>query len=508
MKRQILTLSLLTGISFFGMAQPTLEWEKSFGGASTDGANSIKHTSDGGSIVAGQSASSSDDVTNPHGQLDYWVAKLSSDGTLEWQKTYGGTGEDIATSIVPTSDGGYIMTGYSNSADGDVTNLNGNTDIWVVKITSNGTISWQKTLGGTGTEYSGNIIETSGGGYMIAGRSNSLDGDVTGGHGAMDAWLVKLTSTGSIDWQKTYGGSGEEGAIFIKETSDAGFFFTGYTTSTDGDLTSNQGGYDYWGVKVSSTGVLDWQKNLGGTSEDIAYTMDETANGDFILSGSSLSSNGDITNAKGNYDFWVAKLSASGVLLNEGSFGGDNDDDARAIKATSDGGFLIAGRTSTFENGDVTGQNGSQDFWLAKIKADFTLDWQVCMGGTSADYANAISILNDGTEILLAGASNSANGDVTTNYGASDYWVVKLSDPSVGVNELSNVISFYPNPTTNNLTIESLSKIESIAIFDIKGALVQTETSNHFSVKDLQQGVYIIHVKTINGVFTKRLIKE
>ena len=507
MKRKILTLSLLTGISFFGMAQPTLTWEKSFGGSSDDAANSIKHTSDGGSIVAGQSASGTDDVTNPHGQLDYWVTKLSSDGTLEWQKTYGGSGEDYATSIIPTSDGGYIITGYTNSSDGDVTNLNGNTDIWVVKITSNGTISWQKTLGGTGTEYSGNIIETSGGGFMIAGRSNSADGDVTGGHGLMDAWLVKLTSAGTIDWQKTYGGTGEEGATFIKETSDGGYFFSGYTNSSDGDVTSNQGGYDYWGVKVTSTGSLSWQKNLGGTGEDIAYVMDETSTGEFILSGSASSSNGDVTNAKGSYDFWVVKLSSTGVLLNEASFGGDNADEARAIKTTSDGGFLIAGRTSTFENGDVSGQNGSQDFWMAKINASFTLVWQICLGGSNGDYANAISILNDGSEILLAGASNSVNGDVTLNLGANDYWIVKLSDPTAKLNELNSAVSIYPNPTSEYVNIEVNSEIQFVTIYDLNGAIVQTESKNHFAIKNLESGIYIISIETENEVITTRLIK-
>ncbi len=229
--------------------------------------------------------------------------------TIEWQKSLGGTGAEYAWSIQQTTDGGYIVAGFSFSNDGDVTGNHGWADYWVVKLTSTGAITWQKCLGGTGGEQASSIQQTADGGYIVAGFSYSTNGDVAGNNGVSDYWVVKLDSGGVIDWQKCLGGTGGEQASSIRQTADGGYVVAGFSSSTNGDVTGNNGGGDYWVVKLDSTGVIDWQKCLGGTASDAASSIQQTIDGGYIVAGQSYSNDGDVTGNHGNEDFWVVKLS-------------------------------------------------------------------------------------------------------------------------------------------------------------------------------------------------------
>ena len=232
------------------VALPVISWQKSLGGSGYDRATSIQQTSDGGYIVAGNSSSIDEDVTGNHGNSDYWIVKLNSVGSIVWQKSLGGSGNDSATSIQQTSDGFYIVAGSSSSINGDVTGNHGGVDYWIVKLDSLGSILWQKSLGGSGNDYAQSIQQTSDGGYIVAGYSTSINGDVTGNHGNSDYWIVKLNHVGSIVWQKSLGGSGFDYAWSIQQTSDGGHIVAGYSTSINGDVTGNHGDYDSWIVKL------------------------------------------------------------------------------------------------------------------------------------------------------------------------------------------------------------------------------------------------------------------
>ena len=175
----------------------------------------------------------------------------SSSPAIAWQKCFGGSKDDEAKSIQQTSDGGFIVAGKTWSNDGDVTGNHGREDFWAVKLSATGAIQWQKCLGGSGWDVATSIQQTSDGGFIVAGRTNSNDGDVTGNHGNDDFWVAKLSSTGAIQWQKSLGGSGEDKAYSIQQTSDGGFIVAGYTASNDGDVTGNHGYDDFWVVKLS-----------------------------------------------------------------------------------------------------------------------------------------------------------------------------------------------------------------------------------------------------------------
>ena len=181
-------------------AQPAIQWQKCLGGTDYDWASSVQQTADGGYIVAGTANSNNGDVTGNHGGRESWVVKLDSNANIQWQKCLGGTNWDGASSVQQTSDGGFIVEGYANSNDGDVTGNHGSIECWVVKLDGSGNIQWQKCLGGTGYDDAFSVKQTADGGYIVAGETNSNDGDITGNHGGGDNWIVKLDSSANIQW--------------------------------------------------------------------------------------------------------------------------------------------------------------------------------------------------------------------------------------------------------------------------------------------------------------------
>lgn len=409
--------------------EPPIKWAKCYGGKNNDESRSIRNTADGGFIGAGYSFSDDADVSGNHGGGDFWVVKLSGYGNIEWQKCYGGSGWDEATSIQVTKDGGYIIAGFSESKDGDVTGNHGSGDFWVVKLNAAGNIEWQECLGGSGWDEATSIQVTKDGGYIVAGFTESEDGDVTFNHGGGDFWIVKLSEIGNIEWQKCLGGSGWDKANSIQQTNDGGYIVTGETNSNNGDVKGNHGSYDAWLVKLSKTGVIVWQKCYGGSDYDGALAVGQTTDGGYIMACGSSSNNGDVNGNHGNSDFWILRLTSTGYFLWEKTFGGSKDDYANSIIETSDGNYLVAGTTQS-NNGDVIGNRGGPDFWVIKISNTGLLRWQKCLGGNNAEEANSILEAGDGSYVV-AGWSGSSLGDVSGNHNSPDYWVVKFAEPTV-----------------------------------------------------------------------------
>jgi hypothetical protein len=354
-----------------------IEWQKCLGGSESDYAFSIEQTTDSGYIVAGVTDSYNGDVTGNHGQgvYDYWVVKLNTKGDLQWQKCLGGSGGEEAHSVRQTSDGGYIVAGsswYSN--DGDVTGNHGDFDYWIVKLDTAGNIQWQKSLGGSGREMAYSIRQTADGGYIIGGYSDSEDGDVTGNQGDFDYWIVKLYASGNIAWQKSLGGSSIEDAFSIELTTDGGYIVAGVTDSFDGDVTGNNslpGPYgDGWVVKLDSTGSIQWQKCLGGSFDDWAYSVSQTDEGGFIVTCITKSQDGEVTgnhDPSGTYwDYWAVKLDTTGNIQWQKCLGGSQDEETYSVQQTSDGGTILAG-SSYSTDGDVTGNHGGGDYWIVKL---------------------------------------------------------------------------------------------------------------------------------------------
>jgi hypothetical protein len=407
----------------------TIEWQKSLGGGDADGAVSIIQTTDGGYIVAGNSESvDGDRATGNHGSnYDYWVVKLSSTGSIQWQKSLGGLVFDYGYSIIQTTDGGYIIAGDSNSGNGDLAVNYGGYDIWVVKLSSTGSIQWQKNFGGNSSDHASQIIQTTDGGYMMAGFTDSNNIDVVGNHGLTDIWLVKINSTGGIQWQKTFGGTNNDYVNAIIQSSDGGYAFTGNSTSTDGDLAVNNGLFDFWVVKISNTGAIQWQRSLGGSYADYSFSIIQSNDGNFVIAGQTDSINGDVIGNHGGTDAWVVKLSSSGVLLWQKTFGGTGRESASQISQTSDGGLILAG-LNTSNNGDVTGNHGNSDFWVAKLSVvPFSISpnklFAICQPTATITAAGCSGTVNWYRDVNGSGANNQflSSGNTLTYSTVADW---------------------------------------------------------------------------------------
>ncbi|SMC63143.1 autotransporter outer membrane beta-barrel domain-containing protein [Moheibacter sediminis] len=413
------------------------------GGSGEDFPTSIQQTSDGGYIVAGRSTSSANgDVTGTNkGEFDSWIVKFDASGNKVWDKLYGGSGSDGASFIQQTSDGGYIIAGYStSSANGDVTGTNkGDGDCWIVKLDASGNKIWDKLYGGSAEDSTNSIQQTSDGGYIIAGTSqSSASGDVSDtSNGNNDYWIVKLDASGNKIWDKLYGGSGIDLASSIQQTTDGGYIIAGTSqSSASGDVTdTSNGNNDYWIVKLDASGNKIWDKLYGGSGNDWANSIQKTTDGGYIVAGySDSSASGDVSGiSKGIRDYWVLKLDAAGNKSWDKLYGGNSIDDAFSVQQTADGGYIIAGYSLSSASGDVSGTNkGFGDYWIVKLDASGNKVWDKLYGGSFVDQASSIWQTSSGGYIVAgySGHLSAGNGDQTglISRGGNDYWVLTLDE--------------------------------------------------------------------------------
>ncbi len=413
---------------------PGIEWQNTIGGSLDDLLFCSDNTSDGGIILGGGSKSSitGDKTENNIGNYDFWVVKLDSLGNIQWQNTIGGLADDMLNSIQQTLDGGYITAGYSGSGiSGDKTEaLIGEYDFWVVKLDSSGAIQWQNTIGGNKNDQAKCIRQTSDLGYIIAGFSLSgISGDKTeannGPSTTSDYWVVKLDQFGAVLWENTYGGDYYDYLYAVEQTWDGGYIIGGYSQSgITGDKTEALiGASDYWVLKLNAAGNIQWQNTIGGTGSESIRQILIAPDGGYVLAGFSSSDiSGDKTEiAYGiGTDYWVVKVNSAGSILWQNDIGGNEDDLLLSADNTDDGGYILGGVSYSGATGDKTETSmGSSDMWAVKISSTGILEWQNAIGATSSDEGEAIVQLNDGGFAMAGFSKSGASGDKTEpNHGA------------------------------------------------------------------------------------------
>lgn len=362
--------------------------------------------------------------------------------TKIWDKTLGGSGGEYITSMVATSDGGYVMLGTSNSnTSGDKTqeSKGGQGDYWIVKINSLGQKVWDKTFGSEGFEYTGKIIATSNGGFVILGSSNfGISGDKTEANKGKfwDIWLIKVNSNGQKVWDKTLGGDNIDNATSIIATLDGGFIVTGYSASDiSGDKTElHRGDFDYWVVKINGNGQKLWDKTFGGSGEDRDPYIASTMDGGFILAGTSRSPiGGDKTegNKNSSTDFWLVKIDGAGQKIWDKTLGGDKSENVSSIISDTEGNFIINGHSDSDISGDKSESNkGYFDFWVVKINGKGQKIWDKSFGGNSADFGTSITQTSDKGFIIAGTSSSNKSGDKTeeSDKDIPDFWVIKIDN--------------------------------------------------------------------------------
>jgi hypothetical protein len=364
-------------------AFPQPAWSNTFGGSGEDHGLSVQQTSDGGYIIAGWTKSYG------AGGYDVWLVKTDSSGNVAWNRTFGGSRWDFGYSAQQTSDGGYIVTGNTKSYGA------GSFDVWLIKADSSGNMAWNRTFGGSGNDKGSSVQQTSDGGYVIAGSTTSY------GAGNADVWLIKTDSSGDAEWNKTFGGPPLDYGNSVGQTSDGGYVIVCYTDSY------GAGSGDVWLIKTDSSGNEVWNKTFGGSGNDYGSSVQQTSDGGYVIAGSTRSY------GAGEVDVWLIKTDSSGNEVWNKTFGGSRDDYGNSVGQTSDGGYIIAGETSSY----LGGGGGA---WLIRTDSSGNEEWNKTFGGSSSDGGSSVQQTSDGGYIFT-GAIYSYEA------GSYDVWLMKVA---------------------------------------------------------------------------------
>jgi len=491
---------ILSLFSISVLAQtPKIKWQRGVDASDWDMFTCVQPTADGGTIAGGETMSLATYDRN------CWLVKMTSNGTVEWSKHYGGSGADYITSVRQTKDKGYIVCATTGSNDGDVTYNAGNNDYWLIKTDSLGNILWQKTYGSSGDELSGDVNITNDGDYILIGSSNSNDSIVVNNHGDYDYWILRLDNKGNVKWSNSFGGSAGEIGVSIQQTFDGQFIAFGSEHGFgSGEVSGGHGDLDFWIVKISASGTLIWEKTYGGlniTGSGLNMLTGglQTRDSGFIAVGwTDIENQDDVKpGSKGQTDYWIVKLDKAGNLIWQKDYGGPDREISGGITETRDGGYAVVGYTRANGN-DVTGFHGSEDFWVIKLNNAGTLQWEQSYGGTDVDDGYAIAQVSDG--LVVVGQSNSNDGDVSYNSGING-WVVKL-DINTGVSRInsSDTIVLYPNPASDRIMVTNAKgwNHEFYTILNAAGKKLQDGQLDgpiaSLSINTLPSGFYILKV--------------
>ena len=382
---------------------PQEEWNRTYGGSSDDVGTYGQQTKDGGYIITGYTSSYGADA--PFSWLikvqhrgDLWLIKTDAEGQKEWDRTYGGLGKDLGFFVQQTKDEGYIIVGGKKSFW-----IIGSYDLWSIKTDAKGNVLWDRTFGGSGEDLGFSVQQTNDDGYIIAGYTSFTNGK--------KAWIIKIDSQGNKQLDMATGRADSEAAS-IGLTKDGGYIITGYTPS------SGSGKEDVWLIKTNSKLHWDWLKTFGGPNRDLGLSVQETEDGGYIIAGLTESF------GAGKGDVWLIKTDPKGDREWDRTFGGSNFDSGASVQQTRDGGYIVTGyNTTTIDNvGSYSRLFNSDNIgrvWLIKTDSEGIELWNETFGGTRNDWGNSVQETRDGGYIITG---------VTESYGAGkeDVWLIKV----------------------------------------------------------------------------------
>lgn len=530
--KTILIISFLLFQLIIAIAQPQLVWQKNIGGAYNEKEISFVIDSNDNFLIAAESFSniSGDKTINSYGKNDIWLFMLNKNGNILWQITFGGVLYEYNPKLIKCKNDGYVLAASSMSAiSGNKTTINkGLEDYWIIKLDENGNELWQKSYGGSSTDYLTSVIQTSDYGYLLGGYTFSDDGDISSGSTcgqSLDYWIVKIDSSGNIQWDKTIGSYGYDYLMDIAETNNANYIIAGTSYGAGGcEKTENNQGYysaDYWILQLDANGNIVWQNSIGTSEGDEVKKVLVYKNAYYIIGSSNGNANNDKTsNSYGDYDVWVVKLDTNGNVSNQITLGGSLEDRISDASFNENAELIIA--VSSFSN--ISGcknenTQGSSDYWLLAVDSNLSLLWQKDIGGSSTEFINSMQLFTNG-DIACAGHSYSnASGDKTDNLVGSttysDIWLTKFSTNTVTSTKSSSfalpALLIYPNPAQSilNIDLNNKDKIQSIKIYSLLGKIVYANTAptnkQQINVTDYTKGIYVLEIKTEKTFYLKKV---
>lgn len=409
-------------------------WQKYLGGAEFDQGKNILYRADGTMIIAGEVFSTDELGAANHSQnSDVVIAKYSTQGEIFWQATLGGSGFDAVAKIIESSDGGIVFVGSTDSQNGDIPKTRGGTDIWVAKISATGKLLWSSTFGGKGDDKGTAIIETSDGGFLIGGESSSIDGHMLSRHhGGLDSWVARLRQDGSLRWGKHFGGSGNEKVCSLHERDPETYIVVNTSDSDDQQIETHLGAKDVWIFTIDSTLEILDQQTYGGEDNDDIHDSILEEDGSLVLAGTTFSQEGQIGRNQGGGDMWVFKINPIGIVLWTHTYGGPRADGANALTHTHDGGYVVCGLTkSRTGEGDIIINNGYYDGLLVKVDSAGKHVWARTLGNSGKDILSDVLELPDGGFLTIGYSIQGAYGmPLPGHHGVGDIWLCNFGDPS------------------------------------------------------------------------------
>jgi uncharacterized repeat protein (TIGR01451 family) len=546
-KAILLYFSLLTGIVVFCQA-PGIRWQRIIGGESYDEYHSLVKTNDNGIITIGSTNSKTGRYINNHGNSDVWIEKFDNEGISQWHRILGGTLLDQPVSSCYDPDGSLVVLCTSLSTNGDITNSHGGNEIWVFKLSATGNLLWQKSFGGSLDDYPGKIVRSPNGGYIVSAEAASNDGDLLNNSLYGKDWIFKISENGALLWQKTMGGrtspnpfgfgpGADEWVNTFTQSPDGSIYLLTANGSSTPGATGNHGLGDIWLIKFDDAGVLQWQKSIGGTKTEDPYCVKIAPSGNIyvggwgqspeipnyhndddiflaivspegdllfqkffggterdqifeivsidpdgscVISASVESGDGDIIGAhytQHDGDLWLFKVSITGQIIWQKTLGGFGEEEfwdehtvlngqgpnfattIGGVIKTQDGGFLVTSFTES-DDGDIVGFHepgpgdpaGPADIWVVKLSPTGLIEWQRLLGGSKSEVSRCPALEISNNNYIIAGVANSINGDVQTNKGIWDGWLINVG----AVNRIKGTVFIDQNGNGNKDAEDSL----------------------------------------------------
>lgn len=407
---------------------------KKYGGSEGESGHSIEQTSDGGYVITGQTNSIDGDFSDrSYGNTDIFILKLNPNGEKDWLKTYGGTANDRSYSITESSDGGFVIAGHFDSNDGDFNGMHNDIeDMFVMKVNSNGIKEWVKTYSGSGRDIAHSVIKSSDGNYVITGGSFSNDGDFNGlNNGASDIIIIKLDENGNEIWMKAYGGSDSDYGHMATESTDGGFVITGETSSNDGIFSGlfKGGTDDGFLFKIDDNGNNIWTRTIGGSDWEKSLSVIRTSSGGYLTTGFFRSNDGDFNGMyKGGYDVFAMHFDSNGNKNWVNTVGGSGYEYVYSVSETATGKFLLTGRSDS-NDGDFNGLNkGKVDILALSLDSNGNTMWLKTIGGGEIDVGQSVIRTSSGHYVITGGTYSNDGNFTGLSKGEKDIYVMKLDD--------------------------------------------------------------------------------
>lgn len=473
------TILALVITLLFSTCSAQITFQKTYGSTESDWGFSIQPTMDNGYILTG--------ITNSFGagNYDIYLIKTNINGDTLWTKTYGGTGDDRSYCVQQTTDTGYIITGYTSSFGV------GGEDIYLIKTNSNGDTLWTRTFGGTLDDWGSSVQQTTDGGYIILGSTESF------GAGNFDIYAIKTDSVGNTLWAKIYGGFNWDYGAWVQQTNDSGFVLAGSTNSF------GAGYYDVYLIKINNTGDTLWTKTYGEANDENSSYVQQTADGGYIITGRK----GLFQTA--TYDVFLIRTDVNGDTIWTKSYGGAGYDISSSVQQTFDGGFIITGETTSFGAGNY-------DVYLIKTDINGNSLWTKTFGGTGYDRGFSVQETSDSGYIVCGSTESFGAGKLDVYLIKTD--VNGIAAP-VGINSFQHTrlrVEVYPNPTETEINIDlqtQSTNIHDIDIYSALGQKIKTINTNKnkitIDISDLKDGVYFIVITDRHSrQLTKKIMKN